>query len=495
MALIETRQDRIVRLNSNGLGVTDSGVELPYTLVGELVEYEKHVYRGKENYVLKNIIEPSPRRVTPPCKYYERCGGCLLQHLNEDDYNEFKRTIPHSDAENVITRRVSTQSQSQEFLRFTHGITTVAMLPRDDVAGYRNDVKNDTMLLTPQNQLRRRLNLVFKNSENGLHFGFYKYRSDKIVNIDSCIAAENSLSSLLPEIRKILESIAKPSDSGEVFLLQAENGIDVKILLESKDIFNERNRGKLNSLVGKHGVIRLVYSHNKQIVFKNVIASDTKKHHCEEGEARRGNLMSLDFLTHEITTVAMFPRDDVKNNDCEPYVTFAGEKVAVEADCFLQPTKDSDKLLSDLVLKYIGADTTKRVADLFCGRGTYTIPILKSGFNVSGFESDKNALGALRLKHNNVYQRDLHYNPLSKELKDFEIIVINPPRAGTFEQVKKILEVDNIEKIVYISCSLESFNRDAKILEAKYKLDQIVAIDQFLWNPHVEIAAEFIKQK
>lgn len=416
MALTEISTCTIKKLNSKAYGEssTEKGkVTLPYVLEGEVVEFERHYYRGKENFLLKNIISPSSERIIPECSFYERCGGCLLQHLSKEKYRNFKQSL----------------------------LSKVSITPSD--------------IITPKNPSRRRLNLFFKNTEKQLYFGFYKLKSDDLINTDSCIAATFQISEIIPHTRDFLSSISKINDSGEVFILEADNGIDIKIILDSAQSFDEKNRKKIRSLAGKYGIVRIIYIHNKQIISNHTIS--------------------------------------------EPYVEFAEEKVFVEADCFLQATKDSDKLLSDLVISYLGNSKNKKVADLFCGRGTFTIGIAKNGFKVVGFENDKKAILALfeatkKLSNKPVLHiRDLHYNPLFEELEQCQIIVLNPPRAGAEEQVKNIVKLPNIEKIIYVSCSVQSFLRDAEILRKSFILKDLKVVDQFLWTPHIELVAEFIR--
>ena len=39
-------------------------------------------HRGFDEAVVQEVVEPSPDRVEPRCRFYERCGGCSLQHLS-----------------------------------------------------------------------------------------------------------------------------------------------------------------------------------------------------------------------------------------------------------------------------------------------------------------------------------------------------------------------------------------------------------------------------
>ncbi len=413
MSLIETAFCKIDKLNSNGIGEasTEKGkVLLPYVMEGEEVEFERHIYRGKESFRLKTISKLSHNRIPPKCTHYEACGGCLLQHLSPEAYTSYKKNI------------------LEETLEIEVSITSL------------------------QNNKRRRINLVFKKTDKKLLLGFYRYKSDNIVNIESCIASENAISELIPVLKDFIDSITLQNDHGEIFILKADNGLCLTIKLESKEIFDEKNRRKFQALVNKYKIISLSYLHNKKEIYK--ISAET------------------------------------------PFVRYGSKNVEVDSESFLQATKDSDEVFSKTIREYIGHDTNKKIADLFCGRGTFTIPISEAGYTVTGYENDAKALGsviALNIPNSKFEFRDLYHNPLMEELLDYDIIILNPPRTGAEEQVKNITNMNCLEKIIYVSCSLASFKRDYNILKSHYEIKNIVAIDQFIWNPHIEIIAEFIK--
>lgn len=85
----------IDNLTSEGEGVGRLHGEVcfvPGALPGEQVRVRlegrrKKVWRAR----LLEIEQPSPQRREPPCPHYQRCGGCDLQHLNEEGQLSFKQ--------------------------------------------------------------------------------------------------------------------------------------------------------------------------------------------------------------------------------------------------------------------------------------------------------------------------------------------------------------------------------------------------------------------
>jgi 23S rRNA (uracil1939-C5)-methyltransferase len=69
--------------------------------------------------------------------------------------------------------------------------------------------------------------------------------------------------------------------------------------------------------------------------------------------------------------------------------------------------------------------------------------------------------------------------------------VLDPPRAGAEIQVREIA-ASKLRNVVMVSCDVRTFARDAKLLaEAGFVLEDLVAVDQFAWSTHIEIAATF----
>jgi len=82
-----------VAFGGDGVGRVDNFVVfVPFAAPGdkleiEIIQRKKKFARGR---ILK-IIEPSGERVTPICRYYERCGGCCYQHINYETQLAIKR--------------------------------------------------------------------------------------------------------------------------------------------------------------------------------------------------------------------------------------------------------------------------------------------------------------------------------------------------------------------------------------------------------------------
>ncbi|MGI4775568.1 MAG: class I SAM-dependent RNA methyltransferase [Janthinobacterium lividum] len=426
MTLIETSKCKLKFLNYKGLGVgqTDKGlVELPYTLENEIVEFERHKYRGHLEFVLKNVIEESPNRVKPQCTYFGACGGCLLQHLNPNIYNNFKL-----------------------------GLLKDSLIEKD----IRNNIA--PLISIPFGQ-RRRANMEILKKNDRIFLGFYRFHSHQIINIDQCPAILDSLSNLIEPLKLIFRKILTDRQKAQIFLNQASNGIHLIFDVRDQYFLSEENRQEMVRFCHKYNIIQLILS---AINSKEIVIYETAR----------------------------------------PYIEIDGVRVGIEANSFSQATYLSDHILKKLVLDFFLSDIISpsknmRVADLFCGRGTFTIPLSRH-FSTTGFELDHKSLQAIRkaaVDSNlliELEERNLFDFPLINTLLNhYKFIVINPPRAGALAQSQN-LAVSIVEKIVYISCNPRSFARDAKVLiEGGYKLNNIIPLDQFPFTTHLEVVGLF----
>ena len=76
-------------------------------------------------------------------------------------------------------------------------------------------------------------------------------------------------------------------------------------------------------------------------------------------------------------------------------------------------------------------------------------------------------------------------------MKNFDGIILDPPRGGAYLQVKQIEQTD-CPSVTYVSCNPFSFVKDARILlDAGYELTKLSILDQFSWTAHSELVGNF----
>lgn len=180
-----------------------------------------------------------------------------------------------------------------------------------------------------------------------------------------------------------------------------------------------------------------------------------------------------------------------------PVQHFGQAGVVPPPGAFLQATDDGEQALLQAVLN--ATERAKRVVDLFSGCGTFSLPIAQYA-EVHAVEGEAAMVQALDqgwrkatgLKRVTTEARDLFRRPLMPdELRQFDAIVLDPPRAGAEAQVAEIAQAQR-PVIAYVSCNPVTFARDAKTLvNAGYTLEWVQVVDQFRWSSHTELAARF----
>jgi 23S rRNA (uracil1939-C5)-methyltransferase len=170
-------------------------------------------------------------------------------------------------------------------------------------------------------------------------------------------------------------------------------------------------------------------------------------------------------------------------------VTLSGTPVGFPAGGFLQATLEGEQVLVASVADAVGS--SRRIADLFAGLGTFALSL-----NGEVFAAEASRDAVLLLKRAApriaVEHRDLFRRPLDAgELARFDAVVLDPPRAGAFEQVTQIA-TSAVSRIAYVSCNPATFARDAKTLaDGGYRLEWVKPVGQFRWSTHIELAARF----
>lgn len=184
-----------------------------------------------------------------------------------------------------------------------------------------------------------------------------------------------------------------------------------------------------------------------------------------------------------------------------PTVTFAGVAVEPPPGAFLQATRAGEAAIVGAVTAAL-ADLPDgaRIADLFAGIGTLTLP-LGGRFRLRAVEGDAAAAEALRRAANAaglgprlaVETRDLAARPLLPgECGGLDAVVLDPPRDGARAQCAALAEATTLRRLVYVSCNPAALARDARILAAGgWRPTGATPIDQFLWSGHLECVVPF----
>lgn len=181
----------------------------------------------------------------------------------------------------------------------------------------------------------------------------------------------------------------------------------------------------------------------------------------------------------------------------EAVVRFGPAAVALPPGSFLQAVSGAEAAMGDIAVEAVAG--AGRIADLFCGAGAFSFrlaqiaPVLAADMSPGAVAALASASGSTPgLKGMTTQVRDLHRRPvLAVELKKFDAVVFDPPRAGAMDQAGEIAR-SAAGVVVAVSCNPTSFIRDAAILrEGGFVLESVAAVDQFLWSPHMELVGVF----
>lgn len=181
----------------------------------------------------------------------------------------------------------------------------------------------------------------------------------------------------------------------------------------------------------------------------------------------------------------------------QPRVAFGPATVPVPPGGFLQAVPEAELAMTSRAVEAVRG--ARKVADLFCGAGTFTFPlatvapVLAADASAAGIVALKAGIGTAQgLRPITAEARDLFRRPLAPyDLKGCDAIVFDPPRAGAAEQTAQIAQT-KAATVVGVSCNPQTFARDARILmDAGFVLERVTPVDQFLWSAHVELVGVF----
>lgn len=176
-----------------------------------------------------------------------------------------------------------------------------------------------------------------------------------------------------------------------------------------------------------------------------------------------------------------------------------GFKYRVWPETFFQANPVQAEKLVELALEMADVNQDMRVLDLFCGVGTFSLPLAANSKELAGIEIvDMSIQSAIRnAKDNGLANTYFMTSDARKgliELKDTwglpDLLLLDPPRSGADGKVMRSIGRFGTDKIVYVSCAPKSLADDLVWLrEFGYELVTVQPVDQFPHTTHVECVA------
>lgn len=169
----------VLRLGARGDGVTEDGRMVALTAPGDEVAIDA-------------TITPGPHHVTPPCRHFPRCGGCQLQHVDDETYATF------------LVDRVAGALQGQKI----------------DLPDIRAPHLSPLFA-------RRRASLRAERIGHRVVLGFNEAASHRIVDIAECHVIRPELFALTKPLRAMLAPLLKRGRPAEVQMTMTDQGVDL----------------------------------------------------------------------------------------------------------------------------------------------------------------------------------------------------------------------------------------------------------------------------
>ena len=464
MAVIEITD---IGVGGEGIGKIDG-----YTLfvkdavIGDRAEVK--VIKAKKNYGyarLMKVIEPSPYRVEPRCRFARQCGGCQIQAMSYDRQLVFKEQKVRGDLERISGFAPELIDRVME-----------PIVGMEDPFGYRNKAQ-----------------FPFGTDKEGNPVtGFYAGRThDIIANTDCALGA--------PVNQDILETILAFMRKYNIPAYDEKTG-----------------KGLI-----RHVLIRYGFTTN-EIMVCLVVNGNTIPHVRELTD----DLVRIPGMT-SITMSVNTKRTNVIMGDMyevlwgQGYITdYIGEtRYQISPLSFYQVNPAQTEKLYSLALEYADLKGGETVWDLYCGIGTISLFLAQKAGQVYGVEIVPQAIDDARknARINGIENAEFFVGKAEEVLPEYyerrqmdgadrneqkqmdvepdrlkrtahaDVIVVDPPRKGCDAALLETIVKMAPEKVVYVSCDPATLARDLKILcENGYELEKVRAVDQFPMTVHVE---------
>lgn len=367
------------------------------------------------------------------CALYKKCGGCQLQNMTYAEQLSFKQV-----------------KAIKNLGRFGHV---------EEIIGMENPV-----------HYRNKVQAAFGWRNGRIISGVYQSSTHNIIPVDECLLEDKLADSIIVTVRKMLPKYKLTSyneDTGKGFLRHVlvkrsfHTGQTMVVLVSGTPLFPKKDEF-VKDLLSKHEEITTVI-HN---------------------------------INGAKTSLVLGERETVLYGDGYIEDILCGKRFRISAKSFYQINPTQTEVLYGLAVDFAGLTGKERVLDAYCGTGTIGIVASDKAKEVIGVELNEQAVrdAKVNAKLNNTENVRFFAADAGKFMVEaarakekFDLVFMDPPRAGSDLNFLKSLVTLAPEKVVYISCNVETQARDLTFLcKNGYRVKKIQPVDMFPHTNHVE---------
>ena len=446
--------------NKGVLSCEDEKVVVKNVLPGQKISFMITKKRkGKAEGRLLDVLENAPYEIPSVCPHFGVCGGCAYQTLPYDKQLELKKGQ---------VRKLLTPVFAKQAL-----LDGEAELTDEYVNHIFEGIKGSPV----QSAYRNKMEFSFGDEvkDGPLSLGMHKRGSFyDIVSVRECQLVDE-------DYRKILNT--------------------------TLDYFTQKGTSYYHRM--RHeGYLRHLLVRKAQKTGEIFIALITTTQEEQDLQPYVDALLALP-LQGKITGVLHTKNDsvaDVVQSDETVllygqdyfYEELLGLKFKISQFSFFQTNSLGAEVLYETAREFLGdisddGRNDKTVFDLYSGTGTIAQLLAPVAGRVIGVEIVEEAVKAARenAKLNNLNNCEFIAGDVLKVIGDIkekpDFIVLDPPRDGIHPKALQHIIDYQVDRIVYISCKPTSLARDLDIMiEQGYRMERVVAIDQFPGTVHVE---------
>jgi 23S rRNA (uracil1939-C5)-methyltransferase len=311
-------------------------------------------------------------------------------------------------------------------------------------------------LTGPEFEYRRRARIAVRWDAKAkrLDVGFRAASSQDIVGIDECPVLVQALQPIMTQLPAMLRRFTKPQVLGHVELF---SGSSTAVLLRHTAPLNDADLATLQAFCTTHDAQLWLHGENEPQPFD---PSQSLGYRLEQWDLQ----------------LAYRPGDFIQVN------------AAVNAAMIAQ------------AMDWLAPKADERILDLFCGLGNFALPLAKTAREVVAVEGVATMVerATENAQSNGLHNVQFVQADLAQPLADaswakkgFSAVLLDPPRDGAFEVVRKLSTL-GAERLLYVSCNPATLARDTvELIKQGYRLKRAGILDMFPQTAHVEAMALF----